>query len=314
MYMHLTSHLSQMISSIKSSSIRPMVKITEVGPRDGLQNIKKILSVDTRVQLLQRLEQAGIRHVEVGSFVNSKLVPQLAKTDQVLQKSFDVDMNMSLLVPTKQALLKVPKFVDEVVLFASVTDSFNQKNINCDGQTALQRFQDMIEWSKDHHRKFKFRGSISCVWGCPYEGKVDTMRVVDMIEEYQKMGVNSIDLCDTVGMATPDTIQSVLEMVQGRCEVPINLHLHNSFNRKTLSRNNVAIYNAIAALEMGIHSFHASIGGIGGCPFSSSSGGNLDTLELVETLHSMGYPTGIDLFQLNLVNDWLRLQIGSQYE
>jgi len=305
MHIGWSSSLSMITKASRSLSVRPFIKVLEVGPRDGLQNEQRVLPVATRSELVHRLDDAGLRHIEVGSLVNYKKVPQMHSTLELLKDCYDVDAKVSVLVPNHKQLHQLPKHVDEIVLFVAASDTFNQRNINTNIEGAFKRFEDIISELKRLHfyNRISIRGSISCCWGCPYEGMIDPHTVVDIIKGYERLNVDMIDLCDTIGVASPKSVEYVLNCVYGRMpySAPFSLHLHDT--------NGLAVESALQGVKMGIHTIHSSIAGLGGCPFSPTRAGNLDTVRLVEALHDQGYPTGIDEFKLGNVSNWIRRQL-----
>jgi len=281
---------------------QPFINILEVGPRDGLQNIPKCLPISKKVDLIHRLSDCGIRQIEAGSLVNYKRVPQMQHTPQVLEQCYGVDSYLSVLVPSSKQMDSLPKQVDEIVLFVSVSETFNSKNIQTTIDGAFQRFQEIMHKVNDMPQKhLKVRGSISCCFGCPYEGKLDFVQISNVIDRYQKLGVHSIDICDTIGIATPTAVEAVLEQIMPRSIVPLNLHLHDT--------NGQAVQSALTGVEMGIRCLHASIAGLGGCPFSPKRAGNVSTEELVAALHAEGYETGINEWKLGMVSNWIQKQV-----
>jgi hydroxymethylglutaryl-CoA lyase len=283
------------------TSIRPHISIIEVGPRDGLQNEQKVLSVETRHQLLQRLDDCGFRKIEAGSLVSAYKVPQMAQTHELLNESNDIDAFLSVLVPTVHHFRQLPQNVDEIVLFVSVSNTFNSKNIGTDIDGAFERFQAIVEEIARVGWKGKIRGSISCCWGCPYEGAVRPSDVMDIVSRYEELGVDMIDLCDTIGVATPSSVDTVVSYVQSRSVVPLSLHLHDT--------NGQAVESCLTGVKLGIRYLQSSVSGLGGCPFSPNKPGNVDSLKLVNRLHEEMYHTGIDEEKLYYTSMWIRQQL-----
>ena len=278
---------------------RTPISFIEVGPRDGLQNEKVVLTVDDKAKMIRKLVDAGVKHIEAGSLVNYKRVPQMMDSDKVVESLADLptDVTLSLLVPHHSFVKRLPSNTKEIVLFLSASDTFNQKNINTDLQGAFQRYTDVMEALKEQGRReqVKVRGSISCCWGCPYEGDVAADRIKKIMDMYMDLGVNSIDICDTIGVATPKTTQDLLNEL-GHPFLPLSLHMHDT--------NGEAVDNIMVAANYGIKSFQGSVGGIGGCPFSPKRAGNVDSTKVIERLHSEGFDTGIDLEKLKEVREW----------
>lgn len=276
------------------------VRILEVGPRDGLQNESAILSVDQKLEFIHRLRAANIDNIEVGSLVNYNKVPQMSGTPQVLKRLNNVfDTRFSVLVPAASKVIDLEDSVDEIVLFVSASETFNKKNINTNIDGSFARFEAIIQQLKEQSRNVTIRGSISCCWGCPYEGSVSIRTIVDIMNRYQALGASTLDICDTIGIASPSSTRTLLSyLLELRTPASLSLHLHDT--------NGKAIPSALAAAEMGINYFHSSTAGIGGCPFSPTRVGNVDTLRLVQALHQAGYKTNIDTVELESVSKWIR--------
>ena len=281
-------------------------KIIEVSPRDGLQNEKKILSIANKLRLIRKLEYSGLTNIEVGSIVNPKLVPQMSGSDDLIRFLKNKETNYSILIPNIKAYQKVmyqPNIynnkcqVDEIVLFTAASETFNKKNINCSIQESFEKFKPIVEQAKKD--KVKIRASISCCLGCPYEGNVPTAKVVDIINRFYEMGVDTVDIADTIGVGTAKQMNDIL--IQSLKTVPTNFlsgHFHDT--------NNTALRLVEICLSNGINSFHSSIGGLGGCPFSPTRAGNLQTEKLVSYLHEHCITTGIDLTSLKQTSEWIR--------
>jgi hydroxymethylglutaryl-CoA lyase len=293
------------------SSIKT-VNIIEVGPRDGLQNETKILSVADKVELITKLSDCGIKDIECGSLVNYKLVPQMQGTPEVLLQLSQKPNNAvvkSILVPhisyLKQHASILP-LINEIVLFVSASNTFNAKNINATVETAFERFGAIKQYLKTHPdprvQKISIRGSISCCWECPYEGPIKYELVSNIIRKYlDEIQVDTVDICDTIGVARPETTNTLLSQIKqdfNSWNVPFTVHLHDT--------NGQAVNSALTAVELGYKHIHSSIAGLGGCPFSNKRVGNLDTVKLVEALHTHGYQTGISLPDLKQTATWVK--------
>lgn len=279
------------------------IKFVEVGPRDGLQNESKILSVDERVELIQRLANANITDIEAGSLVNYDLVPQMKHSAEVCTRLAHLNdrHNLSLLVPHKSFVSTIPSNVKEVVLFVSASEKFNAKNINTTSEGAFRRFQAIVDELREKRRDIKVRGSISCCFGCPYEGPVPTKTVMRIIDKYVELNVDCIDICDTIGVATPQhTVNLLFDLFK------LNSYdRHNEFGLHLHNTNGQAVKCAVLGASYGINSIHGSIAGLGGCPFSSKRVGNVDSVEVIQALHSAGFQTGVDLSQLKETQAWV---------
>lgn len=270
-------------------------KIVEVGPRDGLQNESKIVSTATKVSLIQMLTAAGCTTVEVGSFVSPKWVPQMADSAHVLENIDVLDgVNYSCLVPnTHGMLLAVPHFdarkCTEVAIFASASESFSQRNINCSILESMERFRPVMDLALE--KSIPVRGYVSCVVGCPYEGEVPLDNVVHVSEQLVDLGCFEISLGDTIGVGTPYQVKEMIRAVQ--LSIPsekLAVHFHDTYGQ--------GLANIFVALEQDIRIIDSSVAGLGGCPYAKGASGNVATEDVVYMLNGMGIETGIDLEKL----------------
>jgi len=284
------------MNTIKNSlSKLKRVNIIEVGPRDGLQNEKKVLNLFQRKTLIDKCTSIGLNHIEVGSFVNPKLVPQVSQTSELLN-DLDKDYFYSVLVPHIKFWLPNPK-IKEIVLFVAATESFNKKNINCTSDEAFKRFEPIINVVKDSG--ILVRGSISTCLKCPYEGNTDIDKVLKIIEKYMKYDVHLIDIADTIGEGTPEQTDLLLRKIKEYYPIDkFTGHYHDT--------SDLAIQNVEASLKNGMTIFHSSIGGLGGCPFSPKRAGNLSTEKLIEYLHKNGYYTDVNEEECKKVGKWIQ--------
>lgn len=289
------------LSSVIAHNVgRPMVQFIEVGPRDGLQNESIVLGVEDKIELIKRLAATGLRQIEAGSLVNYERVPQMNASAKVVKGSASVQpaTQLSLLLPHKSFIQHLPANTDEVVLFLSASDTFNEKNIKTNLEGAFQRYADVVKILREQHPHVKIRGSISCCWGCPYEHAVSHSTVLKIIDRYIDLGVDSIDLADTIGVATSKTTEDLVRTVlRHQSLVPYSLHLHDT--------NGMAVDNALVGVQNGIESVQGSIAGLGGCPFSSKRVGNVDSVKVIEALHERGFHTGVDVAKLREVRAWI---------
>jgi len=280
--------------------LKPYINLIEVGPRDGLQNESKCLSVATKIELIRRLTNAGVINVEAGSFVNYTKVPQMQGTNEVIKGCKNFGNNLSVLIPHKSQVKNIEEGVNELVFFVSASNTFNQKNINTDIDGAFKRFYDIkTELETQNKIGLTIRGSISCCWGCPYEGIVQDQAIKDVIKRYEELGVDMIDICDTIGNASSETTELLLSKINSY--IPFSLHLHDT--------NGKAIESALMGVKMGIKTLQSSIAGLGGCPFSPKRAGNIDSVKLVRMLHSEGYDTGINVDELEKVGKWIKNEL-----
>jgi len=267
------------------------VKIVEVGPRDGLQNEKMVLDTNIKVGLIESLVSSGLRVVEAGSFVSPAWVPQMANSDEVYQNlNRREGIAYPVLVPNIKGLERALDVgVTEVSCFTAASDTFNQRNINCDTNESLERLRPVIELAA--LEKIPVRGYVSCVAGCPYQGKVEKADVVRVVEHLLDMGCYEISLGDTIGVGTPDIVVALLESLQNVCSVDrLALHFHDTYGQ--------ALVNIYTGLQMGISIFDSSVAGLGGCPYASGASGNVATEDLVYMLDGLGIESGVDLDML----------------
>jgi len=278
------------------------VSVFEVGPRDGLQNERIRLTVDQKVALIDGLCAAGLKDIEVGSFVHPKWIPQMADTGDVLRRLAPrPDARYWVLVPNERGLENaLAAGATHVAVFVSSSETHNRKNIN---RTIDESLGDIeVVASAALARGCAVRGYVSTVFGCPYEGQVDFSRVLDITKRLLASGCRQVSLGDTTGMGTPGYVRTCLERALG--ELPaeqLALHLHDT--------RGLAIANALVGVEAGITTIDASIGGMGGCPYAPGASGNVGTEDVVHMLHAMGYATGVDLGRLvavarRLEADW----------
>ncbi|HEX6592235.1 MAG TPA: hydroxymethylglutaryl-CoA lyase [Moraxellaceae bacterium] len=263
-------------------------RLVEVGPRDGLQNEAAPIAVADKIRLVQALAAAGLSHIETGSFVSPKWVPQMAGSDQVfagLQRRPGVVY--AALTPNLQGLeAALAAGADEVAVFAAASESFSRRNINCSIAESLQRFEPVMERAKAEG--LKVRGYVSCVLGCPYEGKIDAENVAAVAKSLHDMGCHEISLGDTIGVGTPGATRVLIDTVAKR--VPRELlagHFHDTYGQ--------ALANIYASLLEGVSVFDSSVAGLGGCPYARGATGNVATEDVVYLLQGLGIHTGIDL-------------------
>ena len=274
-----------------SMKLPSRVKLVDVGPRDGLQNEKVPVPAAVKVELVHRLQAAGLKEIEVTSFVSPKWVPQMADAAEVMAGiTRRPGVRYSVLTPNLQgfeaALASNP---DEVVVFASASEAFSQRNINCSIAQSIERFAPVVEAARA--RGIYVRGAMSCTVGCPYEGEVDPDRVATLAGLMKGIGVQHIGVADTIGVGTPLKVQRAIEATLKHYALDdISGHFHDTYGQ--------ALANTLAALQMGVWQFDTSVAGLGGCPYAKGATGNVATEDVVYLLHGMGIDTGIDLDQL----------------
>lgn len=267
------------------------VDIVEVGPRDGLQSEPEFVPTARKIELINDLVSAGIRHFEATSFVSPRAVPQLRDAKEVMQGvDRSTGAQFTTLVPNmKGAERAIEAGVDALVLFMSASESHNLKNVNCTRETSLERFREICSFAAQ--ADVPVQGAIATAFGCPFEGEVPVAEVVRIAKAYHEMGMRVVSLGDTTGMATPPLVQERCRALREAVpELEITLHFHNT--------RGVGLVCAYTGLLEGITRFEASIGGLGGCPFVPRATGNISTEDLVYMLHECGVGTGVDLEHL----------------
>jgi hydroxymethylglutaryl-CoA lyase len=288
------------------------IRIVEVGPRDGLQNEKKVLESAVRVELIRKLADSGLKRIEIGAFVSPQWVPQMAGTLELTKEVVKLqqngliarDIQLSCLVPNARGMEDALKSgITEVAIFGACSETFSKKNINCSIAESFVRFRQVLEMAKYH--KMKVRGYLSTAFGCPYEGKVAESRVVRLVRAMVKMGVYEVSVGDTIGVATPRQVISLVKKLK-RVAKPKQLAMHFHDTRGT------SLANVCASLELGIKTFDSSVGGLGGCPYAKGASGNLATEDLVYLLKGMDYETSVDLEKLVLIKRWAEEKLGRE--
>jgi len=267
------------------------VKILDVGPRDGLQNEKEHVATADKARLVAMLQDAGLKEIEVTSFVSPKWVPQMGD-NAALMAAIErrPDVRYSVLVPNlkglEPALASRP---DEILVFTAASEAFTQKNINCSIAESLERFAPVVAGA--HAAGVKVRAALSCALGCPYEGEISADQVEAVVQPLRALGVDAIDIADTIGVGTPRKVQAAMaRALKHFPQAEVSGHFHDTYGQ--------ALANVYASMEVGIHSFHASVAGLGGCPYAKGATGNVATEDVVFLLNGLGIETGIDLDRL----------------
>ncbi len=283
------------------------VTLVDVGPRDGLQNEKMLVPTEVKIELIHRLQNAGLRAIEATSFVSPKWVAQMKDNVLVLAGiERKANVRYSALVPNMkglEALLDLPLQLrpQEIVVFLAATESFSQKNINCSIDESLERIAPVV--SNARAAGLSVRGTVSCALGCPYEGEVDPAVVGRIARAQKDMGVQHMGVPDTIGTGTPRKVQAVFERVLQSFDLAdVSGHFHDTYGQ--------ALANTLAALEMGVATFDTSIAGLGGCPYAKGATGNVATEDVVYMLHGMDIETGIDLDALVDAGQFISQQLG----
>lgn len=267
------------------------VTLVEVGPRDGLQNEARPVSAAHKVALVHALQSSGLRHIEVTSFVSPRWVPQMADNAEVmagLERAPGV--RYAVLTPNMKGLeAALASRPDEVVVFASATEAFSQRNINCSIDESFERFVPLV--TEAHRQGIRVRGAISCALGCPYQGEVSADEVERVVRLMKEVGVDHCGVADTIGVGTPRRVQQALERALRHYPLAeVSGHFHDTWGQ--------ALANVYASLEMGVHTFDASVGGLGGCPYAKGATGNVATEDVLYLMDGLGIETGVDLERL----------------
>jgi hydroxymethylglutaryl-CoA lyase len=279
------------------------VKVVEVGPRDGLQNEAQTIPAAVKIELVDRLARAGFANIEAASFVSPKWVPQMATSAEVMAGIARAPgVIYSALTPNMKGFeAAMAARADEVVIFGSASEAFSWKNINCSIAESIARFEDVARAAKAHG--VRLRGSISCAFGCPYQGTVPPEAVADVVRRLRDLGCDEIDIADTIGVATPAAIHEVLPWVMAEFPTErLSGHYHDTYG--------MGIANVYAALEAGLTIFHASVAGLGGCPYARGATGNVATEDVLYLLHGLGIETGIDLDAVVDAGRFISEQLG----
>ena len=284
-------------------SLPTQAKLVDVGPRDGLQNEKQPVPAAVKIELVHRLQAAGLKEIEVTSYVSPKWVPQMADNHAVMQGiQRQPGVRYSVLTPNlkgfEAALLDKP---DEIVVFGAASEAFSQKNINCSIAESIERFAPVVAAAKA--AGIYVRGAMSCTVGCPYEGEVPPERVAYLAGLMAGIGVQHVGVADTIGVGTPRKVQAAIEATLKHFALDeISGHFHDTYGQ--------ALANTLAALELGVWQFDTSVAGLGGCPYAKGATGNVATEDVVYLLHGMGIETGIDLDALVDAGAWISEQLG----
>jgi hydroxymethylglutaryl-CoA lyase len=289
-------------------SLPSRVQIIDVGPRDGLQNEKQPVPAAVKIELVHRLQAAGLTEIEVTSFVSPKWVPQMADAALVMAGiQRQAGVRYSVLTPNLQGYeAALPFKPNEIVVFGAASEAFSRKNINCSIEESIERFAPVVQAALA--AGIRVRGAMSCAVGCPYEGEVSPSSVSYLAGLMKKIGVQRVDLADTIGTGTPLKVQRALEATLEHFDIDhVCGHFHDTYGQ--------ALANTLAALQMGVWNFQSSVAGLGGCPYAKGATGNVATEDVVYLLQGMGIETGIDLDRLvdagAFISDFLGRQTHS---
>jgi hydroxymethylglutaryl-CoA lyase len=278
-------------------------RVVEVGPRDGLQNEKQMIPAEVKVDLVDRLTQAGFTNIEVTSFVSPKWVPQMADGAEVMARiARKPGVTYSVLVPNMKGLEgALAAKADEIVVFAAASEAFSQKNINCSIAESIERFRPVCEAARASG--VHVRGAISTALGCPYQGEVKPAAVGYVAQRMKEIGVQHIGVADTIGIGTPRATQAAMEAALAHYDIKdVSGHFHDTYGQ--------ALANIYACLEVGIASFDTSVAGLGGCPYAKGATGNVATEDVLYLLRGLNIDTGIDFEQVVAIGQWMSGILG----
>ncbi len=267
------------------------VKLVDVGPRDGLQNEAQPIATEHKIELIHRLQAAGLREIEATSFVSPKWVPQMGDNSAVMAGiQRQAGVRYSVLTPNMKGFEgALESKADEVVIFAAASEAFSQRNINCSIAESIERFRPVVEAA--HANQMRVRAAVSCALGCPYQGGVSVDAVSDVVRRLLDIGTDHIGIADTIGVGTAGRVKQVMESAMKLVPLgELSGHFHDTYGQ--------ALTNIYACLELGVHTFDASVAGLGGCPYAKGATGNVATEDVVYLLHGLGIQTGIDLDKL----------------
>ena len=288
-------------------------KIVDVGPRDGLQNEKQPVPAAVKIELVHKLQDAGLKEIEVTSYVSPKWVPQMGDNAEVMAGvKRQSGVRYSVLTPNLkgfEAAIAGPRetWPDEIVVFGAASEAFSQKNINCSIAESIERFAPVVEAARA--KNIYVRGAMSCTVGCPYEGDIAPSRVDYLAGLMKGIGVQHVGVADTIGVGTPRKVQAVIEATLKHYAIDdVSGHFHDTYGQ--------ALANTLAALELGVWQYDTSVAGLGGCPYAKGATGNVATEDVVYMLHGLGLDTGIDLDKLidagQYISDFLQRPSNSR--
>lgn len=283
------------------------VRIVEVGPRDGLQNIKTIVPTKTKIELIERLSRTGLQTIEATSFVSPRWIPQLADGTAVMQAISNLmqgQISYPVLVPNVKGLTAAANVgVREIGVFISASEGFSRNNINCSIAESLERVQEVV--ARALPEGIRVRAYVSCIFTCPFDGPTDPSQVLVVAQKLLAMGCYEISLGDTLGVGSPTQVRNLLGLLLQHIPATcLAAHFHDTYGQ--------AVANAVTAYQLGIRVFDSSVAGLGGCPYSPGAKGNLATEDLVYTFQQMNIPTGVDMNAISHVGEWIATELGIQ--
>jgi hydroxymethylglutaryl-CoA lyase len=282
--------------------MRDTVRIIEMGPRDGLQNEKTLVSVEARIAFIEALVEAGLRTVEVGAFVSPKAIPQMVGSDQVLRGVSHLAGEFHVLVPNEKGYEAARAAGARTVsVFASASEGFSRANINCSVAESIERFKPVLARAKTDG--VRVRGYVSCVLGCPFDGEIKPKAVADVAKTLWDLGCYEISLGDTIGVGTPLKAKEMLHAVAAHVPAKnLAMHFHDTYGQ--------ALANLYAGMEEGVRVIDSAAGGLGGCPFAPGATGNVATEDVVYMLEGLGVRTGVDMQELLAATNEMSKLIG----
>ena len=281
------------------------VKMIEVGPRDGLQNEASLLSVAHKVELINQLSETGLTHIEAGSFVSPKWVPQMASSDEVFKQiNRSPTVRYAALTPNLQGLESaIESGVDEIAVFTAASEAFCRTNINCSIEESINRFKPLISLAKQ--KNIKVRGYVSCIMGCPYEGDIPQQNVLETSRKLLELGCYEVSLGDTIGVGTANRVTDLLRLLKKEFSTDeLAVHFHDTYGQ--------ALTNIYASLDQGIRTIDTSVAGLGGCPYAKGASGNVATEDVIYMLHGLGLSTGVDLNKLIAAGNYICNKLNKQ--
>ena len=287
-----------------------MIKIVEVGPRDGLQNEKTILTTEDKFQFISLLVESGLQAIETTSFVKPEAIPQMSDAVKLFQKVQDqfgsTSINFPCLVPNLKGYETAKTLgVKEIALFSATSDSFTKKNVNATVEETFQKMKEVSEQAIQD--KVRIRGYVSTAFGCPYEGRMDVKKLLAVTEQFFKLGVYEVSIGDTIGVATPNQVREYIKELKKNFSIDkLAMHFHDT--------RGMALVNIHVSLEEGIQTFDSSAGGLGGCPYAKGATGNVATEDVWYLLQSLGLETGIDISKLALASKFILEKVNKKTE
>ena len=285
------------------SQLPSRVTLVDVGPRDGLQNEKQPVPAAVKVELVHRLQAAGLTEIEVTSFVSPKWVPQMADNAEVMAAiARRPGVRYSVLTPNLKGLeAALPCKPDEIVVFGAASEAFSQRNINCSIEESIERFRPVVALAKA--QGVKVRAAVSCALGCPYQGEVTPDEVERVVILMKAIGVEHCGIADTIGVGTPRRVQVAMERaLRHYALAEVSGHFHDTYGQ--------ALANTLAALELGVATFDSSVAGLGGCPYAKGATGNVATEDVLYLLNGLGIATGVDLDKLAAAGAFISAHLG----